>query len=146
MQEPNIQKADVGARRTTLWLTAVALVLGGVLVLAFDAAREEIQAWMALRLDDSGEVEGTLLAISILAILPLIAAGIYLFQLGRRSVRARRFPPPGVAVVRDTRVLEGHEGRRRGRLLQVLAGMLIAAALLVPFALWRVTQSLLAVG
>jgi hypothetical protein len=76
----------------------------------------------------------------------LIAAGIYLFQLGRRSVRARRFPPPGVAVVRDTRVLEGHEGRRRGRLLQVLAGMLIAAALLVPFALWRVTQSLLAVG
>jgi hypothetical protein len=146
MQEPKIQKAAVGARRTALWLTAVALVLGAVLVLAFDAAREEIQAWIAQRLDDSGEVEGTLLALSILAILPLVAAGIYLFQLGGRSVRARRFPPPGLAVVHDTWVLEGHEGQRRGRLLQVLAGILIAVALLIPFAVWRVTQSLSAVG
>lgn len=75
--------------------------------------------------------KATLVVFALLG-LPVGAFGVYAFRFGRRVEHEERFPPAGVAVVRDTRVLHGRAARLLGRaqaingaLLVVLAGALI---------------------
>lgn len=142
MQHRTIDKADRRARRLALALVGVALLLGGVLVFAFGDEQGAIQGWIATQLDQPGGIGATLMAVMVVAVLPVVVAGIYLIVWSGRSAREARFPPLGSAVLRDTRVFEGDAARRRARLLQVLAAILIAAALMLPLALWWVVRSL----
>ena len=80
--------------------------------------------------------------VSVVAVLPILAAGTYLLLLGTRTVRAQRFPLPGVAVVRDTQVLEGAAGIRRGRVIQILSLLLLCCAATIPVVLWFIFRFL----
>lgn len=126
---PDIQPADPMLRRR-MKLAAISAVFVIALI-----------AWAADRWLDRVLVLEPALARSALAgalrwssaavCLMVLAFAVYAFMLGRSIMRAQRFPLPGVAVIRDTVVLEGAAARRRSLLIQVIAATLAVFALLL---------------
>jgi hypothetical protein len=74
---------------------------------------------------------GLLLLIGIVMLWPLRT----LWRTGQSAMKARRFPPPGEPVVRDTPIRQGEEAVLSGRILQNLAVALALFVLLTPLAL-----------
>ena len=133
-----IQKADPEARRKAIFLICVASLLGGGALLVFEFFEDDFQAWLQKNIDFLLENTIVVFIVTLVLVTPIIAVGVYLWLLGNRTVRAQRFPPPGYAVARDTIVLAGSKGRRRGRVIQVLSLFLLCMAGAIPFAMWYV--------
>ena len=119
-----IQKRDPRAFRHVLIVLAVSVAIAVAAVALIGRYRPAFEVWID---EDPLARLRTLALLASLGLLPFAAAGTYFFRLGARVVRAERFPPPGTTVVRDTAVLRGRAARRRGRLLQALAVILIVA-------------------
>ncbi len=129
----DIQRADPAARRTALILLGCATLAGAALMIGANQLRPRFEAW----LEHYGSRVGlTLVGIAIITLGPLLGFAWYLWSLGRRTVRAGRYPPPGLRVTRDTPVLTGQAARRRGRLAYFFAGLLATTALLFPLLLF----------
>ena len=141
-----IQKADSGARRKAIGVICIAAVFGVCAILAFESLQDDFQSWLERNIDFL--LEHTIIVFLVLLVLisPLLATGVYLLSLGNRTVRAQRFPPPGYAVVRDTPVLEGLQGLRRGRVIQLLSLFLLCSAGAIPFVIWYVFHVLASAG
>ena len=118
------QKGNRRALRYVVVLLAASVVIAVVALMLIAHYRPAIELWID---EDPPARLQTLALLAALSMLPLAAAATYVFRLGHRIVRAERFPPPGTTVLRDTVVLRGRAARRRGRLLQGLAVVLIAA-------------------
>lgn len=135
-----VQPADRAARRRAVAVAAVAVV-------AVAAAIAIGDRWLAGVLAQApGEARrslaGGLRWVAVLASLPIAVFAVYLLWLGRRITRTLRFPPPGLAVLRDTPILEGTRARARGILVQALAVVLFAAALLLTLVTFRLAAVL----
>ena len=127
--QPEIQYADPEARRRALrWFVPVALV-GLVLATAltytgsaddFNSAVTSVYLMLAV-----------LFVISAMMLWPLHR----LWKTGRAARETGRFPPDGVAVIRDTPVHRGDAAVLRGRLLQVLAGVMAFFVVTIPLVL-----------
>ncbi len=64
-----------------------------------------------------------------------------LWRFGRDARQQRRYPPLGLAVVRDTRVQQGDIAQRRGKRLQDLAVLMAVFVVLLPITIgWRLVQ------
>jgi hypothetical protein len=137
-----IQKADPAARRKAIWVICVASILGVSAILAFQSLQEDFQAWLASNIDFLLENPIVVFVVSLVFVSPVLAVGVYLFLFGNRTARAQRFPPPGYTVVRDTVVLEGPKGRKRGRVIQILSLFSLCMAGAIPFVMWYVFRSL----
>jgi hypothetical protein len=132
---PEILRADPRARRRALAI----VVVGGVLGLL---AIEWLLPWARGRVEQAvyeGGLPQSAVCKSVLAFLMLVAAsvgafGVYVFRFGGRVVREERFPPAGVKVVRNTRVVHGRAARILGR-AQAINGALLVALAIALFAL-----------
>ncbi|MEX0907389.1 MAG: hypothetical protein WD054_03585, partial [Gemmatimonadota bacterium] len=58
----------------------------------------------------------------------VIASGLNMVGIGTRVVRSGRFPPEGMRVLRDTRVVTGRGARALGHVQRALGVLLIACA------------------
>ena len=58
----------------------------------------------------------------------LVMTGIYSMSLARRTLKSGQYPPPGMRVIRDTRLRTGTQAKRAGILLIALSGILIIFA------------------
>ena len=58
----------------------------------------------------------------------LLSMGVYLSLLARRTLRSGQYPPPGMRVIRDTRLRTGNQAKRAAISLIVLASILIVVA------------------
>jgi len=58
----------------------------------------------------------------------LVGMGAYLILLARRTLRSNQYPPPGMRVIRETRLRTGNQGKRAALSLIVLASLLIVVA------------------
>ncbi|MBF0529179.1 MAG: hypothetical protein HQK55_07895 [Deltaproteobacteria bacterium] len=58
----------------------------------------------------------------------VIPIGLYMFVIGRRTSREERFPPRGLKVLRDTKIISGPSAVRRGRVIQALGALLMITA------------------
>ena len=142
MSTEKIQPADPGARRKSLWLIGIATIIGAGLILAFEFFREDIQQWLERNIDYLLENSIIVFFFSLALIAPILVGETYLLLLGNRTVRAKRFPPPGYAVVRNTPILEGARGLRRGRIIQALSLLLLFSTAAIPFVLWYIFRAL----
>lgn len=112
---------------------------GGVLGLL---AIEWLLPWARGRVEQAvyeGGLPQSAVCKSVLVCLMFVAAsvgafGVYAFRFGRRVVREERFPPAGVNVVRDTRVVHGRAARLLGH-AQAINGALLVALAIVLFGL-----------
>ena len=137
-----IQKADPEARRKVIRVIFAAAILGICAILLFESFQEDFQSWLERNIDFLLENTIVVFLLSLLLVSPVLGAGTYLLWLGNLTVRTKRFPPPGHALVRDTLVLEGPEGVRRGRIIQALSLFLLGSAGAIPFLVWYIFRSL----
>lgn len=139
---PDIQKADPMARRRAFLILSVAAVIGAAGVLLFERYRAKLERLIEDHADVLLAHPAVAAAALVVLTLPLYAATIALWRLGAAVVTAQRFPPPGQPVVRNTVVLRGWKAVYRGRVIQVLASVLLLAGLSLPLVVWYILWSL----
>ncbi len=129
--EHEIVRADVRLRRRVLWWVAL-LAIGGLIGLVF------LYRWLdgladlpedlseARRQAVLGQVVRAARIAAWVAGACFVAGGAWLVAFGVRVRIARRYPPPGMRVIRDTRIRTGPEARDVAT-LATAAGLLLAA-------------------
>jgi hypothetical protein len=132
---PEIQKADPRARRLAVWIVAGGGVVGFLLLLAGGGLRPVLEHWIGE--NPAPRLRVVLTGMILLTVGPVLGMAAYLWRLGARTIRERRFPAPGLRVTRDTLVLVGQVAARRGRVLQRLAMLLAASGIGLGVMLWR---------
>jgi hypothetical protein len=138
-----IQRADPRARRRAWLAVACGAAAGLVLIALAERYRPSLEDWIT-RDSDQFRARLTLGFAALAAAISgsLLGFAVYLWRLGGRVVRAERFPPPGLALVRDTIVMRGSLARRRGRLIQLMAAALALVACGISAILWRLVSLL----
>ncbi len=139
-----MQAADPARRRRVLGLLAVVGLLAVIWVLCLQVHLVDLRE---LAHSDAAEAAARTLAASRL-FFAAIAAGAavlaaYLGRLSWRTLASRRYPPPGMRVISDTRVARGPRARRYGWGLLALAVVILAAGLFVSIRADRHLQALL---
>jgi len=104
-----------------LVLVFVGVVLIGWVLPGAEGYFEGLEARKAL-----GSIKVALVVL-FLSILPIAA---YLFTVGRNMMKHERFPPPGMKIIRDTKVVEGEKVKFRGQVVVVLSLVLTLLGLL----------------
>jgi hypothetical protein len=70
--------------------------------------------------------------------LPILGLGLYQILLARKVLKTGQFPPPGMKVVRDTKIRTGNKAKKAAISLIVLSSIVIAITLFLvywPYAL-----------
>jgi hypothetical protein len=124
-----VLRADPAARRRALAI----VVVGGALGLL---AIEWLLPWARGQIEQAvyeGGLPKSAVCKSVLVVLMLVATsvgafGVYVFRFGRRVAREERFPPDGMKVVRDTRVLHGRAARVLGQAQTINGALLVVLA------------------
>ena len=83
------------------------------------------------------------IAVGIVMLLLVLASTIV--RMSMATLSSGRFPPPGVQVLRATKVMNGTSARRKALLGFVLAGLVVAAALVAAATLWNIASSLIGI-
>jgi uncharacterized membrane protein len=65
----------------------------------------------------------------IVMFLSIIPMALCLLAFGRKVLASGQFPPPGVKVIKDTRIIQGEKARVRGRMLAFLSIILMVLGL-----------------
>jgi hypothetical protein len=65
----------------------------------------------------------------IIMFLAIVSSAAYLAFFGRKVLKHRSFPPPGVKVLRDTRMVEGAAATIRGQIIILLSLLLFVFGL-----------------
>ena len=110
-------------------IVALSFLMGIALILVCENLLPMLEAWIVR--DPAKQIFRALVVLGVfcaLLVSPPAGFGVYLWSFGRTVVRTKRFPPPGVAVIRDTPILQNQDAYRRGRLLQILAVLLFVAS------------------
>jgi len=117
--------ADRTYRRTVLIIYIVLVFMGIVLIgWAFPRSQaylEGLEAQNAL---------GILKAALVVLFLSIVPLAVYLFTVGRKMMQYGRFPPPGMKVITDTKLVEGKKVKFQGQVVVVLSLVLILLGLL----------------
>jgi len=138
-----IQKADPAARRQAVLVIIIGAAVGALLIAGFEHFREPLLKWLSS--EPAETLRRAKLAAYVSAFVltvPVIAFAIYLWLLGVKVLRAQRYPPPGLRVIRDTPVIGGRDAVIRGRVIQVLAVCLGVSAVLLCLSLWWVARTI----
>jgi hypothetical protein len=141
---PEIQKADLNARRKAILIVLVGAVIGSALVMTVQLNRSRIGTWLFAHRGYFLEHPEVVALFFFVLMFPVLASAAYQWRFAARTIAARRFPPPGAQVVRNTTVLSGETAVTRGRLLQALAGILALIGLLMPAAIWYILRGIAA--
>lgn len=133
-----IQKADPVERRKLILVCFTAALAGAVLLYACDMLFSRA----------AGDTETAIHRVYILVgalyvpALAIIVLCKKIWETGRDTIGARRYPPPGMKVIRDTVVVTGAEAKRRGNLLQLFSIVFGALSLVIPIVLWFIVWKL----
>ncbi|MEL7083907.1 MAG: hypothetical protein AAGM36_05365 [Cyanobacteria bacterium J06597_1] len=119
------QKADPGLRRNALFglmgggaLSGVALQFGLPRLMEAIATQEPTQAVRSLQL------------VAIAALIPaFLPIAYFAYTVAARVKTSQRFPPPGMAVIRDTEILTGDKANHFGSTLMAASILMGSLAL-----------------
>jgi hypothetical protein len=142
--EDEIIPGDKRHRRLTL-VTALLLTFLGLLALGILCGYlGEIQRLAGEDLRAAEEKALRLTAIVLwVGGLGLVGMGAWFWRLGRRINLADRFPPPGMKVIKDTRVRTGAKARALANLAQAAALLCVVAGTVGMWYLHRLAVALL---
>ncbi len=104
--------------------------------------QQNISNWLEGNIDDIINNVWVVIIACLIMIAPIVIFALYLFQFGLSCIRSKRFPPPETRVIRDTPVLEGKAGIKRGQIIVGLSVMLKLLSLGFVVVLWRLFASL----
>ncbi len=137
----DVRKADPAGRRRAVLLLLVGTCVGALLIVGFERYHIPVRDWILAEPEASGQrAKLVLLLLAALLLAPLVVFAAYVWSLGERVLRAREYPPPGLRVIRDTRVMTGERAISRGRLLKMLALGCGIACVGLGLLLWRLAS------
>lgn len=140
-----VQRADPVARRKALLSVVVVSLVGVGVLLAARGHQERVIDWATQSEDPEVLLNRAgllMLGFGLFLVVPGVLFSAHLWWLGERIARTGRFPPPGMALVRDAAVLEGTAAVRRARIIRTLAGALVVCVVFSAFLLFRVWDTL----
>lgn len=137
-----IQKANPAARRLSIRLVIIMFVIGATIISLLEINQQNISNWFEANIDDIMNNVWIVIIACLIMIAPIVIFALYVFQFGLSCIRNRRFPPPDSKVIRDTPILEGNAGVRRGQILVGLSIMLKLFSIGFVVMLWRLFASL----
>jgi hypothetical protein len=124
-----IVRADPVLRRQILLVVVAVIAIGG---LALEELPASLQVIFRLARESPAAAEQEAQIIMALLLGPMIVgslfAGIATIRTSVGALRARRFPPPGTRVIRDTPVVGGVTARVVGTAALVLGATLVCAS------------------
>ena len=137
-----IQKADPVARRKAIIGIALGLLVGGLLFLMLEWLLGNVNQWIERHAEFLVEHHYIAFLVMLVPVAPVIALSGYLIIYAGRIVKSGRFPPPGTAVIRDVRVIEGRSAIIRGRVVQWLCWIILLSASAIPLIIWYIFYSI----
>ena len=98
----------------------------------------DLDSWRDWLLEDPAtRVPLTLTALGVLLVLPLVGFSVYMWRMATRVLAERTFPPSGYRVLYQNPPVTGDDAVRYARIGRALSVVLLVAALVVVFQLWR---------
>jgi hypothetical protein len=136
--EEDVVRGDPALRRRALLVLPLVVVLGvGALATAPRASRLLI-AWLQQSPNPRGRAVLAMLAFAAPFTLAAWLVGVDAIRRSMQTLRARRFPPPGMRVVRDTPVLRGGRARLVAVVWLVLGASLLTTGTMLPLFAYRI--------
>lgn len=133
-----IQKADHRARRKALYSVFAGAIVGSGLFFLLEFFIGNVNLWIEANAVFLVEHHYVSFLITLLLVSPVLCLSLYLIRFAGKIVKAERFPPPGMPVIRDVRIMEGKRAIARGRLLQVLCWLIFTTSAVVPLLVWYI--------
>ena len=129
---PDVVPADPALRRRAIFVAVGAIVPGAVFAW-------KLERWLlAEAAADVGAGRMAMWLVTGVASALAFAAAVYVAWISVRILNARRFPPPGMRVMRETPVRIGGAARVLGYGGLACAATLLAAAAVLPLLLARI--------
>lgn len=133
-----VQAATPAARRRTITFLALATITGLALLIG-------VEQWLAVLRDlaarnpdqASDQIAYVIRVFAAIISLSLIGLALVVARVSWRIYAARRFPPHGMNLAFDVRVVEGRGALRRAVAGLVMATFFGAMAVTMPYLLWR---------
>jgi hypothetical protein len=142
--EDQIVPADKKHRRLAVVAVVLFTLLGLLALWILHGYLGEIQR---LAEEDLRTAEEKALRLTAIAVwvggLSLVGMGAWFWRLGRRINLADRYPPPGMKVIKDTRVRTGARARALANLAQAAALLCVVAGTVGMWYLHRLAVALL---
>jgi hypothetical protein len=141
--EDEVQRADPATRRRALLYIVVMTLIGvvaiGVVEQWLDQLRQEAAEDPGAAADEAARI---LMIFGAVISASVFGMALVIGRLSWRIFSADRFPPHGALLTVDTRVVVGAGARRRAYAGFVLASIVAALAVLLPYLLWRLLYTL----
>lgn len=138
-----LRPADPVARRRALIAFGLVTALALLLALALPALQARLEHWVfAGAVPPAQRLQTLLRVIGVVTGLLLLAPAAYAYLVAARIDAAEAFPPPGMKLVRETRVVRGGAARTRARVLRALAIALAVFGCVAAVVLWRLAGTL----
>ena len=142
MKDPEPGVEIEPANQTARIAFAAIIVLFILAAFGSDPFFERVGEWLSEDPDLAVERVEEFIAWVAVASLPLLIIGVFVFRTGLRSIASARFPPHGMWVLVDTRVITGNRAKWRGRGMLVAALLIVGIAIGLPAGLWYIIHSI----
>lgn len=138
MVEGEIVRGDPALRRRMLLLIPLVLLIAVVALATAPRATRLLVLWLQQSPETSQHAVLAMIGFAAPFTLISYLVGVDAVRRSMRTIRARRFPPPGMRVVRDTRVLQGKMARAFGMAGLSLGVALLTAGTMLPVLAYRI--------
>ncbi len=119
----------------------IVAAVGVVVMWAFESAFTGVEE----NVDDDpveavSQMVSTIRVFAAMTAILTMAIAVWIWLLSSRIFKAERFPPPGMALVRDVRIVSGVQARMFARVGFVAAGLCAVGAIVLPLMLLRLVS------
>ena len=144
MENEKIVKADKDFRKKILLITFLLVMAGIIFVLYFQnyltGLRLLAEEYPKLALQ---RIISSMKIIIFTLMIIFAGTGIYFLRLGILTIKTSQFPPPGVKVIKDTRLSEGKNAVRKGIIIIILSMLFIISGILLPIQYYNIMRTIM---
>ena len=144
MGNEKIVKTDKEFRKKILLITLLLVVAGIVFIFYFQNYLTELRSLAEENPELTLQKIISSMKIIIFSLMIIFAgAGIYFLRLGILTIKSSQFPPPGIKVIKDTRLIEGKNAVRKGIIIIILSMLFIISGILLPIQHYNIMHTIL---
>ena len=137
-------KTDKGFRKKIFIITLFLVVVGIIFIFYF----QNYLTGLKLLAEEYPELAlqkiiSSMKIIIFMLMIIFAGAGIYFLRLGILTIKTSQFPPLGIKVIKDTRLIEGKNAVRKGIIIIILAMLFIISAILLPIQYYYIMSTIL---
>ena len=144
MGNGKIVKTDKDLRKKILLITLLLVVAGVIFIFYF----QNYLTGLKLLAKEYPELalQRIIYSMKIIIFMLMIifaGAGIYFLRLGILTIKTSQFPPPGIKVIKDTRLIEGKNAVRKGVIIIILSMLFIISGIFLPIQFYAIMRTLI---